>query len=88
MEFMPHARPGLHVPHAGQEQGGHDVAVAKALLDPRGNLFKKTVSRRLFQQADQGFDLRLEPHDLRVEGGLGGRDRTQSRQKAKVAKSE
>ena len=64
-----------------------DFLVAQPLLDPPGDLLQQPLARGLLQQPDQGLDLGLEPHDLRVQLRLVGRDRPEPRQEAQVAQA-
>ena len=88
VEFVADARPRLHVAHAGQQERRQHVAVGRALPHPRGHLLQQPFARGFLQQADERLDPGLEPHHLRVEGGLAGRDRLESGQEAQVAKAE
>ena len=88
VELEADAGPRLDVAHAGQQQRRQHVAVSQALPDPRGDLLQQPLARGLLQQPDQGLDLGLEPHDLRVQGRLVGRDRPESGQEAQVAQAE
>ncbi len=87
MELEPDVRPRLDVPHARQQEGRQDFLVAQPLVDPPGHLLQQPLARGVLEHADDGLDLGLEPHDLRVELGLVGRDRPQRREEAQVAEA-
>ena len=88
VEFVADAGPRLHVAHPGQQERRQHVAVSRALPHPCGHLLQQPRARGFLQQADEGLDPGLEPHHLRVEGRLVGRDRPESGQEAQVAKAE
>ncbi len=87
VELEPDVGPRLDVAHAGQQQGGQHFLIAQPLLDPPGDLLEEPLARGVLQQPDDGLDLGLEPHDLRVQLGLVGRDRPEPRQEAQVAEA-
>ncbi len=88
LELVADAGPRLHVAHPGQEQRREHVAVGRALPHPGGHLLQEPLARGLLQEADEGLDLGLEAHHLRVEGRLVGRDRPELGQEAQVAQAQ
>ena len=88
MELVPDAGPRLHISDTRQEQRGDDVAVGQALLDSCGHFLEQRVARRLFEQADEGFDLRLEANDLGVKERLGGGNRAEPGEETHVAQAD
>ncbi len=80
-------RPRLDVPHPGQQQGREHFAVGQPATNPRGDFLEHPLARRIFQQADERFDLRVQPNQLRLQLRFGGGDRAKLRQKAEVTQS-
>ena len=60
-------RPRLDVAHAGQQQGRQHFTIRRAAFDPGGYLFEHPLARRVFQQAHQRLDRRMEPDHPRFE---------------------
>ncbi len=87
MKLEPDGRPRLDVSHAGQQQRGQQLAVARALVNPIGDLFQQLLAGRIFQQPHQRFDLWPQVNDLRIELRLGGGHRFQAGKKPQVAQT-
>ncbi len=79
--------PRLDVAHAGQQECGQHFLIGQPVLDPPGDLLEELLARGVLQQPDDGLDLRLEPHDFRVQLGLVGRDRPEPRQESQITKA-
>ena len=56
-------RTWLNISHAGQQQGCEHFAITQAATNPGRNFFQQPVSRRLFEQADNRLDRRIESND-------------------------
>ncbi len=67
-------RSWLDVAHAGEKEGGEDLPVGEALVDAGGDFLQNALARGVFEEADDGFDVRVEADHLRVERGFGGGD--------------
>jgi hypothetical protein len=74
VELVPHRWPRLDVLHACQQQCGEQIAITEPAMDALGDAFQQLILRRLFEQAHNRRDLRLQPQRFFIEPRFVRRD--------------
>ena len=78
----------LDVADARQEKRGEALAVAEALPDPGAHLFQQLGARRVFEQAHQRLDRRIEANDPGSTWACAAEHRLQTREERELAGTE
>ena len=85
VELEPDGWTRLDIADSRQQKCGEALAVSETLPDPCTDLFQELRARRVFEQAHEGLDPRVEPHDPGIDPRLCGRDRLQACEERELA---
>src|SRR5437899_2633926 len=81
-------RARLDISYAGEQQRRKNLAIAQPPMDSRSDFFQQFFARRLFEEADQGFNLRFQMDQARRQFGFGGGHLGQASEEGQIARAE